>query len=356
MGVALSVARRGRPSPNPHVGAVVARHGEIIAVGHHERAGLAHAEPMALEAAGASARGATLYVTLEPCDHQGRTGPCTAAIAAAGVGRVVVGARDPIHPGGVEALRAAGLDVEEGVRAPEAEALVADFVKHARTGTPFVTLKAALTLDGRLATRAGDSKWITGDRARRHAHGLRAENDAVLVGVGTVLADDPRLTVRGVRGVDPVRVVLDSELRTPPTAAVVQHGSVAPTWILHGPSAPPARRRALAAAGVELVEIPRGAMGVDLPEALRELGRRGIVRLLVEGGAGIHGALLDGRLADRAAIYVAPRLTGDADAVPLARGAALLEMRDARRLQGVRVRRFGEDTLFEGAIAHGEET
>lgn len=356
MGRALRVGAHGRPSPNPHVGAVVARRGEVIATGYHRRAGEAHAEVMALERAGRRARGATLYVTFEPCNHFGRTPPCTDAIIDAGIGRVVIGCPDPAPhvPGATRKLRRAGIDVTVGVERDRAHALIADFEKHFTTGVPFVTLKAAVTLDGRIATRTGDSKWITGERARREAHKLRDRHDAVLVGVGTVLADDPRLTVRHVRGTDPLRAVADRDLRTPPDAALLRAGSAAPTLLFHGPRAAASRKRALRDAGAELVQVPaRRGGGVDLGAVLRELGERDVVRLLVEGGAALHGALLDQGLADRAAVFVAPRILGDSQAVPLAAGRGADTIREAWSLRSAHVSRLGADVLISGDLVRG---
>jgi len=352
---ALRAAARGRPSPNPHVGALVVAGGVVVGVGHHAKAGGPHAEVVALVAAGARARGATLYATLAPCNHLGRTGPCTEAILATRIARVVIGTRDPAPhtPGAVERLRAAGIEVVVGVEERAAQRLVADFAKQITTGLPFVMLKAAVTLDGRIATRSGDSRWITGPKARNHAHRMRDVSDAVLVGIGTVLADDPELTVRHVRGRDPLRVVLDSALRTPLDAKLIRHRSAAPTLLLHAPDAPAANRAALSAIpGVELAEIPRGVGGaLDIEAALRELARRDCVRVLVEGGARLHGALLDARLVDRVAVFVAPVLLGDGDAVPLARGRGIDAMADALRLRDVSITRLGDDVLFEGDAA-----
>lgn len=353
---ALRAGARGRPSPNPHVGAVVARGAEVIATGHHRRAGEPHAEVMALRRAGRRARGATLYVTLEPCNHFGRTPPCTDAILEAGVKRVVIGCPDPAPhvPGATRKLRRAGVAVTVGLCRDRAHALIADFEKHITTGIPFVTLKAAVTLDGRIATRTGDAKWITGERARREAHRLRDRSDAVLVGVGTVLADDCSLTVRHVRGRDPLRAVLDTELRTPPDARIVRQRSAAGTVVFHGPRAPEARRSALAEAGVELVEVPLAGEGrLDLVAVLRELGRRDVVRLLVEGGAQVHGALLDAGLVDRVAVFVAPRIVGDAGAPPLALGGGVARIADAWRIRDPEIRRLGHDVLVCGDLTKG---
>jgi diaminohydroxyphosphoribosylaminopyrimidine deaminase / 5-amino-6-(5-phosphoribosylamino)uracil reductase len=351
MRVALDEARKGRPSPNPHVGAAVVRDGAIVAVGHHERAGERHAESNALVDAGDAARGATLYVTLEPCNHHGRTPPCTDAILAAGVARVVVGCSDP-HPhvpGSSDRLRSAGIEVVIGALEDDARFLIADFEKHIRTGLPFVIAKAALTLDGKMATRTGSSKWITGIEARTEAHRLRDACDAIMVGVGTVLADDPALTVRLVPGVTPLRVVLDRALRTPETAAVLAGDSRA-TLVFHAPSAPPSRREALGARGVELVEVPVAGGRLSLDHVLRELGRRDVVRLLVEGGPTLHSSLFEAGLVDRVALFLAPKIVGDAAAPGLASGLSTLDMAHSLRIAAPRVTQLGEDILVVGDL------
>lgn len=352
MAQAIAEAIRGRPSPNPRVGAAIVRDGEIVALGHHRKAGEPHAEVDAIRNAGERANGSSLYVTLEPCNHHGRTGPCTEAIIVAGIARVVIGCHDPAPhvAGATDRLRAAGIEAEVGLLEDECTALVADFRKHIRTGLPFVTLKAAVTLDGKIATRTGDSKWITGEAARTEAHRLRDECDAVLVGVGTVLADDPKLTVRHVEGRDPVRVVLDADLRTPPDAAVLGTGaeSDSGTLIFHANDALPARREALDRPGVELIPVGRHARGVDLAEVLRRLGKRDVVRLLVEGGAHVHGTLLDMGLADRAAIFMAPLIVGDANAMSFAAGSGAESIARAARLERTRVRTLGTDWLITG--------
>lgn len=350
MRLAVEAARRGRPSPNPHVGAVVATAaGEVLGVGHHERAGAAHAEVAAIQAAGET-RGHTLFVTMEPCNHHGRTPPCTDAILTAGLARVVIGARDPAPhvPGAVDKLRAAGLQVDVGVLEDECRELIADFTKHIQTGLPWVVLKAAVTLDGRMATRTGDSKWITGPEARRRAHLMRDRCDAVLVGVGTVLADDPELTVRHVEGVDPLRVVLDTHLRTPADAKLARPGTV----IAHGPEAPAERRAALEARGVELLPI-EAAPRVDLPAVLRALGARDVVRLLVEGGPAVHAALLGADLADEAAVFVAPKIVGDAQAKSLAAGRGADTIATAWELRSPRIEACGPDVLIRGLLSRG---
>lgn len=345
-------ARRGRPSPNPYVGAAIVRDGRVISLGYHAKAGHAHAEVDAIRKAGGDVRGATLYVTFEPCNHHGRTGPCTEAILAAGITRVVIGCRDP-HPhvpGALERLRENGLEVEVGVLGDACEDLVADFVKHLTRKLPLVTAKAAITLDGRMATASGSSKWITGPRARAHVHRMRAGSDAVLVGVGTVLADDPELTVRDATGQNPLRVVADTRLRTPVESKLVTSAHSVPTLILHGPGVASERLEALHARGVETVELPLACGHVDLAAALAELGRREVVRLMVEGGARLHEALLERGLVDRMAVFVAPKLAGDPAAKVLSFGGAARSMDEAFGLERVRVRRFGADVLFEGDV------
>jgi len=352
MGRALAEAKRGRPSPNPHVGAAIVRDGTLLSLGHHAKAGEAHAEVDAIRNSASGVEGATLFVTLEPCNHQGRTGPCTEAILEAGITEVVIGCRDPAPhvAGAIARLEEAGVSVRVGLLERECTRLVADFAKHIRTGLPHVTLKAAITLDGKIATRTGDSKWITGDDARDEAHRLRDRSDAILVGVGTVLNDDPMLTVRRVEGLDPVRVVLDADLRTPVGAAILdpKGSSSASTVIFHAPDADASRREALRGEGAELIPVARDARGVNLREALARLGERGVVRLLVEGGSKVHGTFLDQGLADSAAIFVAPRIVGDAKALTLAGGAGVESIEDAWRLKHTEVQSLGSDWLVTG--------
>jgi diaminohydroxyphosphoribosylaminopyrimidine deaminase/5-amino-6-(5-phosphoribosylamino)uracil reductase len=352
MALALRVARHGDPSPNPHVGAVVARGDRVIAKGFHPVAGGLHAEVVALSRAGRRARGCSVYVTLEPCNHFGRTPPCTDALIEAGVARVVIGCSDPTPhvTGSVRKLRRAGIEVVTGVREKEATELIADFAKHFSTGLPLVTLKAAVSLDGRTATRAGDSRWITNEASRREVHRMRSRSDAVLVGIETALADDPELTVRHVRGRNPLRVVLDRRLRLPPSCRLVRADPRRPVVVYHGPGAPAARRRRLVEAGVELVEVPAQDGRLRLDRVLRALGDRGVLRLLVEGGSTIHGAFLREKLADRIAVFIAPVLLGDPRAKPLAAMGELASIAGATRLIEPRVRRFGADVLIEGRL------
>ena len=340
----------GRTSPNPAVGAVLVRNGRVVARGHHARAGGPHAEVVALRAAGARARGADLYTTLEPCDHFGKTPPCSRAILEAGVRRVFVGSSDPnplVNGRGVARLRAAGVEVEAGVLRAECDALNAHWFRFIRERRPYVTLKAAATLDGRIATRTGDSRWVTGEEARHWVHRLRDRVDAVLVGAGTARADDPRLTARlpGGRGRDPVRVVLDTELSLPARLKLFHARSAAPTLVAHATS----RTRRLGP-GVELLRCRRGEGGVDLVDLLGKLAARGVTHVLVEGGAQVHARFLAAGLVDRVAVFVAPKLAGS-DGVPLFAGKGPARMADALRLEDVEVARIGEDVLVQGTPA-----
>ncbi len=349
MRLALREAAKGlgRTSPNPAVGAVIVKNGRVVARGHHARAGGPHAEVVAIRAAGPRARGADLYTTLEPCDHYGKTPPCSIAILEAGVRRVLVGSADPnplVNGRGVARLRKAGVLAVEGVLGPECDALNAHWFRYIRDRRPYVTLKAAVTLDGRMATRTGDARWVTGDEARRWVHRLRDRVDAVLVGAGTARADDPLLTARlpGGRGRDPIRVVLDTDLSLPRGLRLLHPRSSAPTIVAH---ASPRLRRV--GPGVELLRCRRGKGGVDLRDLLAKLAARGIMHLLVEGGARVHARFLEAGLVDRMAIFVAPKLAG-ADGVPLVAGRGPARMADALRLEEVQVERIGEDVLVQG--------
>jgi diaminohydroxyphosphoribosylaminopyrimidine deaminase/5-amino-6-(5-phosphoribosylamino)uracil reductase len=352
MRLALREAAKGlgRTSPNPAVGAVLVRGGRVVARGHHSRAGGPHAEVVALRAAGGRARGADLYTTLEPCDHYGKTPPCSMAVLAAGVRRVFVGSADPnplVNGKGIARLRRAGLAVVEGVLQDRCDELNAPWLTYIRERRPYVTLKAAVTLDGRIATRTGDARWVTGEAARRWVHRLRDRVDAVLVGAGTARADDPLLTTRlpGGRGRDPLRVVLDTGLALPRGLALLNPRSAAPTLVAH---ASPRPRRA--APGVELVRCRRGKGGVDLRDLLGKLAARGVTHLLVEGGARVHARFLEEGLVDRLAVLVAPKLLG-ADGVPLLASRGPARMADALRLEAVTVERIGEDVLVAGRPA-----
>lgn len=352
--LALAERARGLTSPNPLVGAVVVRDGEVVGEGFHEAAGRPHAEIVALEVAGERARGATLYVTLEPCVHHGRTPPCLPRVLSSGVARVVVAAADPnplVGGRGIEGLRGAGVAVTVGVLADEAARQNRAFFTAMREGRPLVTLKAAATLDGRIADVEGESRWITGAAARREAHRLRSEHDAVLVGVGTVLRDDPALTVRLDRPWprEPYRVVLDTLARTPPSARLITAATAARAMIAVGPDAPPERVRALEAAGATVLRVPGRRDRVDPAAVLAALHAREVRAVLVEGGGEVHAAFLDLGLVDRVAIFLAPRLLGGRAAPGIVGGAGRL-LAEAVRLGPLTVRGVGEDLLVEADV------
>jgi diaminohydroxyphosphoribosylaminopyrimidine deaminase / 5-amino-6-(5-phosphoribosylamino)uracil reductase len=360
MKMALGEAKKamGRTSPNPLVGAVVVQQGKIVGRGYHQRAGTPHAEVHALRAAGARAAGAVLYVTLEPCNHTGRTPPCTEAILQAGIRQVVVGMLDPnprVTGGGCEFLAAKGVEVVAGVLADACREINRPFIKHSTTGLPWVIMKAGASLDGRIATRAGNSGWITNQQSRREVHRLRNRVDAILVGIGTALCDDPALTTRqaGGRGRDPLRVVLDAGLRLSPAARMLSQESSAATWIFCGPRADMENRQRLLAAGAVVKSIPESAPGqLDLRVLLTELGKADINTLLVEGGSGIHGSFLKAELVDEMYLFIAPCFLGT-DGVPVVDLPGTEKIADAPRPQVIRTRRFGDDLLVVGRFTRG---
>jgi diaminohydroxyphosphoribosylaminopyrimidine deaminase/5-amino-6-(5-phosphoribosylamino)uracil reductase len=357
---ALELAERGRglTSPNPLVGAVVVTSsGEIVGEGFHVRAGGPHAEIEALRAAGARARGATLYVTLEPCSHQGRTPPCAPVVIQAGVVRVVASVGDPnplVSGGGFAELRAAGIEVVVGAGAAEAERQNRVFLTAMRERRPHVTLKAGMTLDGKIADRHGASRWITGDAARARAHRLRSESDAIVVGIGTVLRDDPELTVRLGQPWprEPLRVVLDTAARTPVGARLIRAGRPSHAVIAVGADAPDGRVRALAASGATVVSCGTRDGRVDLGALLAELFGREVRAVLVEGGGEVHGAFLDAGLVDRVAMFTAPLLIGGRGATPVVAGAGR-ELKSAVRLGAFTVTPLGDDLLVEADVVRG---
>ncbi|MGD9496893.1 MAG: bifunctional diaminohydroxyphosphoribosylaminopyrimidine deaminase/5-amino-6-(5-phosphoribosylamino)uracil reductase RibD [Armatimonadota bacterium] len=344
----------GRTSPNPPVGAVVVRGQAIVGEGYHRRAGEPHAERIALAHAGAAARGADIFVSLEPCCHHGRTPPCTDAIIAAGVARVFFAAPDPdprCAGGGEVALRAAGIEVHGGLLRAEAQRLLEAYTKHRRTGRPFVTLKLALSLDGRIATRSGDTRWISCEQSRRLVHRMRDRADAIMVGVGTVLADDPALTTRGVPGGrDALRVICDSAARTAPTARVVAGTSAAGCLIAVTAEAAPERVEALRAAGAQVLVLPGGEGKVDLCALMAALGGRGVLSVLLEGGATLAWGALATGIVDKVAFFFAPIIIGGKDAVPAVAGSGIERIAEALALRQVTATRVGRDLLVEGYV------
>ena len=359
---ALALARRGLGAtwPNPSVGCVIVAEGRVIGRAVTAPGGRPHAERAALAMAGEAARGATVYVTLEPCCHWGQTPPCTDALIAAGVARVVIAVRDPdprVNGEGCARLREAGIAVEEGLLAEEAHEVLAGFCRRLLHARPLVTLKLASTLDGRIATHAGESQWITGEPARRAAHAMRGQADAVLVGVGTVLADNPELTCRipGYRSTALVRVIADSHLRTPLTSGLIRTAKTSPTWFLVRSGANPDRRAALADLGVTVIDTAPGTTGVDLADGLRALAEAGITRLLVEGGGQIAASLLRADLVDRIAWFHAPAVMGG-DGWPASQGFGVSQLSTMPRFVRRRAVALGPDMLTEFEKPASEKT
>ncbi|KUK12985.1 MAG: Riboflavin biosynthesis protein RibD [Moorella sp. 60_41] len=353
---ALELARKGlgRTSPNPAVGAVVVRDGEIVGEGYHERAGTPHAEAHALREARDRARGSTLYVTLEPCCHHGKTPPCTEAIIGAGIKKVVAAMVDPnpkVAGRGLRRLQEAGVEVEVGLLEKEARRLNEAFIKYITTGLPWVTLKMALTLDGKIATRTGAARWITCEESRRRVHELRNTYDAVLVGIGTVLADDPQLTARLPGGRDPVRVILDSRLRLPLDARLVNVKSGAPTVVATTEEAPRERREELVRAGIEVMTLPAEEGRVSWPALLEGLARRRIISVLIEGGAEVNGSALAHGVVDRVIAFIAPKLFGGREAPGAVGGLGVARPEEAWKLEEVEVEPSGEDIMVTGLIS-----
>ncbi|MDI3339159.1 MAG: bifunctional diaminohydroxyphosphoribosylaminopyrimidine deaminase/5-amino-6-(5-phosphoribosylamino)uracil reductase RibD [Sphaerobacter sp.] len=356
----LAARARGRVAPNPAVGAVLVRDGRLVGEGMTEPPGGAHAEIVALRQAGDRARGATLYVILEPCAHYGRTPPCVDALIAAGIARAVIALRDPypaVDGRGIRRLVEAGVAVELGLAAGPAAAINAGFLKRIRRGLPEVTAKFAVSLDGKIATHTGHSRWITGDAARREGHRLRDTHDAIMVGVGTVLADDPLLTTRlpaeacGAGGPHhPLRVVVDSLARTPPEAAMLRPGVPGQTVIATTAAAPRERVAALRAAGAAVLPLPARDGRVDLEALLRCLAARGVNSVLVEGGGTLLGALCDAGLIDRVVAFIAPALIGGRAAPGPLGGEGVPTMDAALRLRDVEWRQVGADLLVAGRL------
>ncbi|MAG35844.1 MAG: riboflavin biosynthesis protein RibD [Dehalococcoidia bacterium] len=360
---ALALARRakGRSSPNPAVGAVVVHNGQVVGEGWTQPAGQDHAEVEALHAAGHAARGGALYVTLEPCHLWGRTPPCTDAIRAAGIVDLHVAALDP-NPSesgrGVETLRGAGVRVEVGEEQESAREINADYARFVTSHRPWIVAKYAMSLDGKIATRTGDSRYLTGDSALRDVHQLRDEVDAILVGVNTVLQDDPQLTTRlsarepGREAQHPWRLVLDSHARTPPSSRILGQALPGRTTLCITEAAPAERVAAIRAGGTDPLTLPNSTDGrINLAALADELGNRRIMSLLVEGGATVHGAFMDAGLVDRLTVYVAPVLIGGTDAPAPIGGMGVSRLSDAIRTSAPRIKCLGEDVKLTMDLA-----
>ena len=353
MRLALAEARKGvgKTSPNPAVGAVVVYKGKVLAKGYHKRAGEAHAEVVALEKINYKAKGGTLYVTLEPCNHYGRTPPCTHAILRAGVSRVVVGMQDPnpdVKGGGCRYLEEHGVQVKVGVLEKECRRLNEVYVKFVTTRHPFVVLKSAVTLDGWMATRSGHSKWITGPAARRYVHRLRQASDAVMVGAGTVVKDDPLLTARDVASSakQPLRIVVDNGLHSPISAKIFTTAGDVPTTVVVGIKCrATAKLKSLEKLGVSIVRCPLKRGMIDLNALMDILGGMEIQSLLVEGGARLNYSLIRERLVDKLIIFLAPKVLAGGDGIPIFFGKGPARIEACLKLKELSLRKFDQDIM-----------
>ena len=366
----------GWVEPNPAVGAVLTdRNGRLIASGWHERFGGPHAEINALRLAGEQAANATLYCTLEPCCHTGKTPPCSRAIIAAGIRRVVIGTIDPaphVGGGGMRELQAAGIEVVAGVCELSAKRLIAPFIKLMLERRPYLHAKWAMTLDGKTASRSSHSQWISNGLARERVHALRGRMDGIVVGIGTAIADDPLLTARPAGPRTPVRIVIDSRARLPPDSQLVKSARLSPVLVVTGAGAAKARQEALEQAGVEVIRcepsvqdratgnrssrLASRAGGVDLPMLMEELGRRNYTNLLIEGGASIFGSCFDARLIDEVHVFIAPKLVGGQAAVTAVAGEGLLRIPQMPQLTELQFEILDDNIYVHGAYVHGQVT
>lgn len=352
--IRLAAKGLGRTSPNPAVGAVIVRHGKIIASGYHKKAGLNHAEVEVLSMIGGKGRpDDTLYVTLEPCNHHGKTPPCTEAILSSGIRNVVTGMSDPnpsVAGGGAEFLKKKGVRVSSGVLEAECRKLNEGWLKFISTGRPFVIAKSALTLDGWTATSKGHSKWITNERSRNFVHRLRDRVDGIMVGAGTIIADDPSLTARlkDGKGRNPVRIIVDTHLRMPHNAKVLSPESDSGTIIVTGDKTPMSRVRAFERDNVRIMTCPTKSGRIDLIRLMDALGKMSIVTLMVEGGSEIMGSMIREGLVDKFYLFTAPRILGGDDGVPMARGKGPERMDESITLRDMQLKRFDDDILIIG--------
>ena len=355
---AIALAKRavGRTSPNPAVGAVVVRNNQAVGCGYTHPPGGPHAEIVALQRAGELARGAVLYVTLEPCSHFGRTPPCCQAIVKSGISRVVCAMEDPfplVNGRGVEQLKNHGIQVETGLLKEEALQVNEWYPKYVATGIPFVTYKFAMSLDGKTATRTGDSKWISGEESRKYSHRLRRINDAVMCGIGTALKDDPMLTPRPrgrTRRGYPLRIVVDSSARLPTSAAIFKDVELSPVLVAVAESAPLERVKALRDAGAEVAVFPARSGRVDLSVLMQELGKRGITSVLLEGGGTLAASLLEAGYIDKVIAFVAPIIVGGDAAPSPIDGCGIDKLADAVRIHNIKIHRIGSDVVVEGYL------
>ena len=355
MALDLAVKGLGHTSPNPMVGAVVVKDGKVVGTGYHQIVGGPHAEVNAINAAGDLAIGSTLYVTLEPCNHTGRTPPCTRKILASGIRRVVVAMKDPnteVAGKGAELLKQKGVQVTTGVCEAQARKQNEAFIKYVCTGRPFVMVKCAATLDGRLATRSGDSKWVTGEPARQFVHGLRHAADAIMVGINTVRTDNPSLTTRLAdrEGKDPVRIILDTHLSISPEAKVLQQTSPSETILVVGEAVTGDHKTAIEQTGARVMETKLKNDRIDLPALVDQLGTMNITRLLIEGGSRVLASAFRDSVVDKVFFFYAPKILGGDDGVPICSGPGASTMSQCIAVCDVSVHRLGDDVLVEGYI------
>ena len=356
MALTLALKGRGYTSPNPMVGAVIVKNGKIVGRGYHQAAGGPHAEVNAIENAGADARGACLYVSLEPCNHQGRTPPCTEKILAAGISRVVVAMEDPnpdVKGGGIAFLKQRGLEVKLGPCEEEARKINEYFIKYVRTKRPFVIVKCAATLDGQIATRTGDSKWVTGQASRLFAHRLRHSVDAILVGIQTVNKDNPSLTTRlaDAKGLDPIRIILDTRLTISEDARLLRLDSDSDTILVTGNFVPEEKKACMEGKGVRVLEAALKDQLIDLDRLMDQLGGLGITSLLIEGGSRVIASAFKAKIVDKVFFYYAPKILGGNDGYPICFGPGPEAMNDCIRVKDIKVRQFENDVMIEGYIA-----
>lgn len=347
--IELSKRARGKTLPNPMVGAVIVKDGKIVGTGYHRRAGGPHAEVYAIRSAGKKTRGATLYVTLEPCCHYGRTPPCTDLIIESGIQSVVIAMVDPnplVSGKGIKELKSAGIEVKTGVLEEEVKKLNEVFIKNVTKKMPYVIFKEALTLDGRTATSTGDSKWISSEKSRKFVHRLRSEVDGVMVGVGTVIIDNPSLTTHGIGKVEPLRIIVDSKLKIPLTSRVLNDKWRDKTLIATIDNAPRQKIREIESKGARVIRVKSDKNLVDLRELMKTLYRLNIYRLLVEGGPILSGALLRNKLIDRFIFIISPKIIGEGRGV--FEGFGLSSMRYAKKLKDVIIRKSCEDIIIDG--------
>jgi len=355
MALDLAVKGEGFTSPNPLVGAILVKDGQVVGSGYHEVIGGPHAEVNAIDAAGDRAAGATLYVTLEPCNHTGRTPPCTRKILEFGISRVVVAMSDPnekVIGGGLEFLQQNGIQVTKGVCEKQAQKQNEAFIKYIRTGQPFVIAKCAATLDGRIATRTGDSKWVTGEASRKFVHTLRHAVDAIMVGINTVRKDNPSLTTRldDRQGEDPIRIILDTHLSIAPDARVLQQTSASETILVAGHGVARSKKTAFEKAGARVIESSLKDNRIDMFTLMDQLGELEICSLLIEGGSRVLASAFKAGIVDKVLFFYAPKILGGDDGVPICSGPGAELMNQSTAVKEIAVQRFADDVLIEGYI------